>query len=100
MKMKQTKHQKLQVQVNKFKVLYATLYMKMRGQELRDHITDFEAGYVYTLLNDDDDASEDVEKKCGDNTDDTNDVWIDEVVKEPLQRQNAWKEEDITKLLD
>jgi len=92
--MEQTKQQKLQVQTNKFKVLYATLCMKMRGQELRDHVTDFEAGYVYTLLNDDD-ASEDVEKKCGDNAD-----WINEVVKEPLQRQNAWKEEDITKLLD
>lgn len=97
--MEQTKQQKLQVQTNRFKVLYASLSTMLRGQELRDHVTDFEAGYVYTLLNDDD-ASEDVEKKCGDNTDDTNDVWIDEVVKEPLQRQNAWKEEDITKLLD
>jgi osmotically-inducible protein OsmY len=94
--MEQTKQQKLQVQTNKFKVLYATLYMKMRGQELRDRVTDFEAEYVYTLLNDDN-TSEDVEKKCGG---DTNDRWIVEVVKEPLQRQNAWKEEDITKLLD
>lgn len=94
--MEQTKQQKLQVQTNRFKVLYASLSTMLRGQELRDHITDFEAGYVYTLLNDDD-ASEDVEKKCGDEGDD---VWIDEVVKEPLQRQNAWKEEDITKLLD
>lgn len=94
--MEQTKQQKLQVQTNRFKVLYASLSTMLRGQELRDHVTDFEAGYVYTLLNDDD-ASEDVEKKCGDEGDD---VWIDEVVKEPLQRQNAWKEEDITKLLD
>jgi len=94
--MEQTKQQKLQVQTNRFKVLYASLSTMLRGQELRDHVTDFEAGYVYTLLNDDD-ASEDVEKKCGDEGDDG---WIDEVVKEPLQRQNAWKEEDITKLLD
>jgi len=91
-----TKDQQLHVQVTNFRVRYASLYTKIRGQELRDHITDFEAGYVYTLLNDDD-ASEDVEKKCGDEGDDG---WIDEVVKEPLQRQNAWKEEDITKLLD
>ena len=86
----------LSTQVTNFKAKYAYLFTKVRGQELRDHITDFEERYAYTLLNDDV-ASEDVEKKCGDDGDDG---WIDEVVKEPLQRQNAWKEEDITKLLD
>lgn len=68
----------------------------IRGQEWRDQLVyNIRVRYIHTLLNDDG-TSEDVEKKCGD----TNDGWIDEVVKEPLQRQNAWKEEDITKLLD
>ena len=88
-----TKDQKLQDQTNSFKVIYASLCTKIRGHELRGHITDFEVRYVYTLLNDDD-VNEDVEKKLGD------DRWIDELITKPLERQNAWKEEDITKLLD
>ena len=66
----------------------------IRGQEWRDQLVHNVRVQYFSLLNNND-ASEDVEKKCGDNTD-----WIDEVVKEPLQRQNAWKEEDITKLLN
>lgn len=71
----------------------------IRGQEWRDQLV-----YnvrVRTLLNDEDDDDVDVSvvnvSICGDNT---NDGWIDEVVKEPLQRQNAWTQEEITKLLD